>query len=146
VAQLITWDLPQPQGPLTSIPVGTARHLLGPDQVVSALPTYYDTPSKVNIREEIRDMQRAAASALGHQTEHPLADLSARGENMSTLEAVFRMWLLERAARLRYGDRPGLVARLDTAFADIFGCGRYRVRQVRRRYRAFLRADPALIR
>jgi hypothetical protein len=146
VAQLITWDLPLPQGPLAGIPVGAARHLLGPDQVVSALPAYFDLPSQINTREEIRDMQRAAASALGHQAEHPLTDLSPRGENVSTLEAAFRMWLLERAARLRYGDRLGLVARLDTAFANIFRFSRYRVRQVRRRYSAFLSADPALIR
>jgi hypothetical protein len=52
VATLATWELPLPQGPLVGVPLGVARHLLGPDQVVTSLPNYYDTPSIVDLRKE----------------------------------------------------------------------------------------------
>jgi hypothetical protein len=138
LACLVTWDLPLPQGPLESIPLGLARHLLGPGQIVNAYPTWYDIPSVTNVRDEIRDQQRFAAEQAGVGTEHPLTHLSPRDGRASTPEAAFRMWFIESAVRGRYGARPGVTARLDSAFAAMFGVTTERVRQVRKHYRAFL--------
>jgi hypothetical protein len=138
LASLVTWDLPLPQGPLESIPLGLARHLLGPGQIVNAYPTWYDIPSATNVRDEIRDQQRFAAEQAGVGTEHPLTHLSPRDGRASTPEAAFRMWFIESAVRGRYGARPGVTTRLDSAFAALFGVTTERVRQVRKHYGAFL--------
>ena len=130
LAQMVTWDLPLPQGPLAGVPLGLARHVLGPEQIVDAYPTYYDIPSNTPVREDIRDQQRLAAKRAGIGTEHPLTDISARKDRPSTPEAAFRMWFVERTVRHRYGARRGLVARLDSAFAAIFGITIERVREL----------------
>jgi hypothetical protein len=135
---LVTWDLPLPQGPLDSIPLSLGRHLLGPEQIVNTYPSYYDIPSSMNVRAEIREQQRTAAKQTGVLAEHPLTNLSPRDGRASTLETAFRMWFVEAPVRSRYGDRKGVIARLDSALATTFGITAGRIRRVRQSYTPFL--------
>jgi hypothetical protein len=68
LAQMMTWELPLPQGPLTDVPLGLALRLLGPDQIVSTSPAYYDPPSSADERKAKRRQQKqAAAVTASHQ-------------------------------------------------------------------------------
>jgi hypothetical protein len=136
--QLVTWDLPQPQGPLESVPLRVAARLLNPDLPVTAYPPFYDIPSDHDVRGGIRDMQRRAAREAGIELEHPVTDTSARGRAASGYESAFRLWLVERAVRSRYGSLPGLVACLTRVYSDLLGCSTARVKQLRRLYIGFL--------
>ncbi len=74
LAGLVTWDLPLPQGPLEGVMLNLARHLLGPNEPVNKVPTYYDIPSNVNVRAEIQKQQRREARQRGIQGRHPVSD------------------------------------------------------------------------
>src|SRR5262249_18605150 len=97
VAKLVPWDLPLVRGPLESIPTGLARQLLGPDQVASFSPPYFDIPSRQNVREDVREQQASAARSAGIGNDFPLTDLSAHAGRPSDWEGAFRLWHLERA-------------------------------------------------
>jgi hypothetical protein len=138
--QMVTWDLPLPQGPLTGMPLGVTANLLGPDQLVSALPAFYDPPSSEDERKTRRTQQRQAASMVGLSGNFPLSGLGGRGDAASAEEDAFRLWLIEKTVRTRYGSPHGLTARLVVAFEDILGCGEDRIKQLRRMYLPFLSA------
>jgi hypothetical protein len=143
LSQMLTWDLPIPHGPLELIPSGLARTILGPDQPVSFLPTYFDQPSRtasdgMDQREKTRDDQRRLAKADGIQLEHPVTDVSARDGHPSSYETAFRMWLIETSIRNRYGNVYGLAARLVRAFVDLFEISEDWARDLRKTYRARL--------
>src|SRR5262249_48658678 len=112
LSELVTWDLPLPQGPLSEIPLGVAAQLLGPDHVAFTHPSYYDIPSGTDLRGQVRDQQARVACDAGIGKDHPLTDIGPRDGRPSGYEAAFRLWLVEHAARQRYGERRGLVARL----------------------------------
>jgi hypothetical protein len=135
---LVTWDLPLAQGPLQDVPLGLARHLLGPGQLATTQPTYFDTPCDADVRKRTRDQQRFAARQAGVAARHPVTNLSARGGRASSLETAFRMWLITRTARGRYGSRRGLTARLASAFAGMFDIKDDRVQELRKTYTSFL--------
>jgi hypothetical protein len=134
LTQLASWDLPLPQGPLQGLSLATARHLLGPGQLATTLPSYFDVPSDVDLRKRTRDQQRFAAGQAGVEARHPVTNLSARGGRASSPETAFRMWLVERTSRARYGSRRGLVARLASAFAAMFDISSERVHELRKTY------------
>jgi hypothetical protein len=137
LARLVTWDLPVPLGPLEQIPLGLARHILGPDTVGTFFPAYFDIPSGRDMRGEIREQQEAAARDVGIGVEFPLTDLSARAGSASAWENVFRLWFIEQAARQRYADRRGLSSRLIEAFAEILDCSVDWVKKLRQDYIPF---------
>ncbi|MHB1427010.1 MAG: hypothetical protein ACYC3I_27965 [Gemmataceae bacterium] len=137
--QMATWDLPMPQGPLASMPLGVAMNLLGPDQLVSTSPAFYDPPSSEDEREARRNQQRQAANMAGLSGNFPLAGLGGRGNDASSEADAFRLWLIEKTVRTRYGFPRGLTARLMVAFEDILSCGQDRIKQLRRIYSPFLR-------
>jgi hypothetical protein len=136
--QLVTWDLPLPQGPLQDVPLGLARHLLGPGQLATTQPTYYDVPSDTDVRKRTRAQQRFAAGQAGVQARHPVTNLSARAGRASSLETAFRMWLITRTARGRCGSHRGLTARLASAFAGMFDIKDERVQELRKTYTSLL--------
>jgi hypothetical protein len=132
VVQLVTWDLPLPQGPLAFISTGLARNLCGPDQVISVFPNYYDIPSRQVVRADIREQQEYAARAAGIGDDFPRNNLSPRASRSSELESSFRLWFFERAALQRYRGRRGLTSRLVESFSRLLGCSIDRVNQLRR--------------
>jgi hypothetical protein len=142
IAQLVTWDLPLAQGPLSAATLGLARGLLGPDQLVNTSPTWTDAPSHIDARQDIRETQQLGARQRGHTEDYPLTNLGPRANQVSTLETAFRMWVIEVTVRRRYGSPRGLVSRLEGAFTCLFEFGLDRVNQVRRCYAAFLTLDP----
>lgn len=139
LARLVTWDLPEPQGPLGALPLGLAAAMLGPETSVWTFPTYYDISSGQDVRGSIREEQgRAAREAGVVGMQHPVTDTSARAGSASGYENAFRLWLIERSVRVRYGKDRGQVARLVSAFAELLGCSEERIRQLRKSYREFL--------
>src|SRR5262249_14550844 len=115
--QLSTWDLPVPQGILEGLPLGLTTHLLGPNQAVTTVPPYYDVPSATDVRAKIRSMQKQEARSAGISSTHPISNIGPRDGRASSYEAAFRLWLVERTVRRRYGPRRGLSSRLTDAFA-----------------------------
>jgi integrase len=140
LVQLVTWELPLPQGPVDAVPLGPATQLLGPDQLVSTVPAYYDVPSSEDEREATRQRQKQAAEMAGLKGDYPLAGLGGRGDSAGTNESAYRLWLIESAVRSRFGAPKGLAARLISAFEEILGCGPVRVNQLRGIYLPFLRS------
>jgi hypothetical protein len=138
LAQMVTWEFPMPQGPLLSVPLKMAAQLLGPDQLVSTSPVSYDAPSSEDEREAIRNQQKQAARMAGLSGDFPLSGLGGRGDDASAREDAFRLWLIEKTVRSRYGSPRGLVVRLMTAFEELLGCGQERIKQLRRLYLPFL--------
>jgi hypothetical protein len=139
LAWMVTWDLPAPQGPIDLVPLDLAARLLGPGQLVGYRPQFFDPPASEDDREESRRRQRQAARGAGLPGDHPLAGLGGRGDDASTYESCFRLWLIEAAVRRRYREPRGLVSRLTPAFTELVGVDEERVRQLRSRYRPFLR-------
>jgi hypothetical protein len=142
LAELVTWELPRPQGPLEQFPLHSARHILGPGHAGSFFPGYYDVPSGQDLRTELREQQDAVGKESGVGAEFPLTDLSARSGKASEWENAFRLWFIEKVAVGRYGRRRGLVARLVEAFCLMLGCADDRVKQLRRIYLPFLYSSP----
>lgn len=138
---MITWDLPLPQGPLEETPLGLQVTVLGPDHLATTIPSFYDIPSGADVREIIREQQGRAASDDGVEMGHPVTDASSRAGHASQYEAAFRLWLIERSVRRRYGSPRGLVARLKSAFAILMGVSEDRVHQLRQLYSGRLDAE-----
>lgn len=139
--QMITWDLPLPQGPLDPAPLGLQVTVLGPDHLATTIPSFYDVPSGVDVRGIIREQQGQAAKADGVEMEHPVTDASSRAGRASQYESAFRLWLIESTVRRRYGSPRGLVARLKPAFASFMGVSEDRVHQLRQLYSVALDAE-----
>jgi hypothetical protein len=135
LARMATWDLPLPQGPLEHVPLGLARHILGPDDTGVFFPGYFDIPSAQDVRAEIRERQDAAAREAGLGAEFPLTDLTPRAGSASAWENAFQLWFVERAVLQRYAGRRGLTSRLVEAIADMLDCSEDRVKQLRGLYR-----------
>ena len=135
---LATWELPYPQGPLSAIPLESARCFLGPHQSVSTLPAYYDVPSSEDVRQATRDQQEHAAKQAGLEGVYPLSGLAGRGDQESVYEEVFRLWLLEQTVISRYGKSYGLTTKLINAFCLRHDFSPDRVRQIRKLYLPFL--------
>jgi hypothetical protein len=136
LARLVTWDLPLPQGPLEHVPLGLATRVLGPDHAGTLVPSYYDTPSSQDLREERRGQQGSSARGGGIGVEFPLTNLSPRAGKASEWENAYRLWFIETAARQRYGGRPRLSTCLVAAFVQALGCSEDRVKQLRRIYKS----------
>jgi hypothetical protein len=139
--RLITWDLPLPQRPLHGVPLRLAYLLLGGDQPVFAVPSFYDIPSRTDVRTRIREEQERVAKAFGIKLEHPVTDISARKKKPSSYESAFRMWHIESTIRKRFGSSRGLVARLVPALGNHLRIHEDRVKQVRRKYARLLNQD-----
>jgi hypothetical protein len=146
---LATWDLPEPQGPLEDFPLGLAAQLLGPDHTTTIYPTYFDIPSSDDVRGRIREEQRRVARRAGIESEHPVTNISARREkpstnisarreNPSTYESAFRMWLVEKTIRSRYGELSGVVSRLKVVFSELHGFNQSRAAKIRALYLNYL--------
>jgi hypothetical protein len=139
--QLVSWELPLPQGVLEHIPLGLMVELLGPDHLVQAFPTFGNVPSGTEVRESIERQQRLAAREAGTAGGFSLAGISGRAGHASAYETAFGMWLVEQAAWARYGGRRGLATRLTTAFEIMTGTGTDYVKELRGMYHHLI-ADP----
>lgn len=140
LAELVSWDLPLPQGNVTDIPLSLAARLVGEAHLIDCTPTYLNPPSEVELRAQLQSRQVQQAETAGIAQPHPVAAILGRGESPSGHELALRMWLVEHAVRSRYGSARGLVARLLPALAGEFGVSEDRVRQVRRLYQCWIAA------
>jgi hypothetical protein len=136
----VSWELPLPQGPLEDVPAGLAERLLGPELGVTVYPSYFNPPPGEEIAERVRTAQVNTARQLGSAPHHPVAGIAGRDGHDSQPGSAYRMWFFEQAARSRYGDRSGLVARLVDAFAELFDFSTDHARDLRRLYTHLFRA------
>jgi hypothetical protein len=141
INRMITWELPYPQGPLDQIPLGMAVLIQGPDHRVDTVPSYFDLPSNIDVRESIRRHQGQAAADDGIEQAHPVTDTSPRDGRASQYESAFRLWLIERTIRKRYGSPRGLVGRLLPVFAKLLDVSEDRILQLRQLYKKALDAE-----
>jgi hypothetical protein len=139
LARLVTWELPEPQGPVDHLPAGAAG-LLNPNQPVSVRPAYLNPPPAEDLRRQQLTAQRAAAREVGQSVRGPAAGIAGRDGRPSQNEMALRLWLVEGAVRARYGNPRGLVARLTDAFCTQYALTRDSVMQIRRLYTSMLPA------
>jgi hypothetical protein len=141
INRMVTWELPYPQGPMDQIPLGMAVLIQGPEHRVDTIPSYFDTPSSVDVRKAVRRGQQQAATDDGIEQAHPVTDISPRDGHASRYESALRLWLIEQSIRKRYGSPKGLVARLLPVFADLINVSDHRVQQLRHLYKEALDAE-----
>jgi hypothetical protein len=113
----------------------------GPDHRVDTVPSYFDLPSNIDVREAIRRRQGQAAADDGIEQAHPVTDTSPRDGRASRYESAFRLWLIEQSIRKRYGSPRGLVARLLPVFAKLLNVSEDRILQLRQLYKKALDAE-----
>lgn len=114
-ASMATWDLPCPQGPVIG-PAGVV-HAVTRNQIVSAMPAYYDIRTNRTFHDSVVAEQAAVAKALGIKATYPLTDIGPRNNGSrlvpSEWATMFRLWFVEQAARSRSVMGRGLVERLE---------------------------------
>jgi hypothetical protein len=135
LAGLATWDLPLPQGPLESLPAALVARLRGPDAIVDHFPLFFDIPSDIDLREQVRDRQ-AIDGQLQGISGFPVTNTSPRAGRLSEFTNLVRLWLIEHAVQQRCGSPRGIVTRVVELVADVFGVSTDRVRQLHRRCRS----------
>jgi hypothetical protein len=138
IQELVTWDLPLPQGPLEVVSPDVVRNTVGPSATIGAHPSYYDMSSTEFMRDHISDLQRQSARDAGISIEHPVTDTSARGGRASLFENAIRTWLIEKTIRSRYGKPSGLIARITSVFCKMLEVDAGRIQQVRKVYSGLL--------
>jgi hypothetical protein len=132
LAGLATWDLPLPLGPLVSLPASLIARLRGPDATVDHFPPFYDIPSDVNLREQVRDRQMTDGELQGIP-DLPVTNTSPRAGHLSGLANLLRVWLIENAVYQRYGKPRGIVSRIVDGMAEHLDVGEDRVWQLHKR-------------
>ena len=132
LAGLATWDLPLPLGPLESVPAALIARLRGPDATVDHFPPFYDIPSDVDLREQVRDRQMVDGELQGIP-DLPVTNTSPRAGHLSGLANLLRVWLIENAVYQRYGKPRGIVSRIVDGMAEHLGVGSDRAWQLHKR-------------
>jgi len=135
LAGLATWDLPLPQGPLESLPAALVARLRGADAIVDHYPAFFDIPSDIDLREQVRDRQ-AIDGQLQGISGFPVTTTSPRAGRLSEFANLVRLWLIENAVQQRCGSPRGIVTRLIEIVAEVFGVSSERVWQLHRRCRS----------
>lgn len=124
LTRLITWELPDPQGPLLPnfLPEGPARPAHG---VHVFLPLHYPLQGDDDLLGRVREFQRQQALELG------LPSAFAGVAHHAQYAQMFRLMHLDRAVRGRFGGRPprGIVSALEAA-ASHLGIGAESVRRL----------------
>jgi hypothetical protein len=123
--QLVTWDLPDPQGPLLPnvLSEGPARPVHG---VHLFLPLHYPLQGDDDLLGRVREFQRQQAIELG------LPPTFAGIGHHTQYAQMFRLIHLDRAVRGRFDPRPprGIVSVLEAAAASVLGIGEESVRRL----------------
>jgi hypothetical protein len=128
LARLVTWDLPDPQGPLSGLPVGFLGRVLDPQQCATHVPDY------LVLADEDLVLTVSPVVAWTSVPTPPKEVMTGKNGKPSAYATGFRMWFVEQAARSRYGTRRGLVTRLVEAFSDIHQLKDDRVKEIRQLY------------
>ena len=82
LARLVTWELPEPQGPIIGPP--SVLPSLTPNQVVTSIPTFFDIGSSSTFRDLVVENQRALARSLGIHAEHPVRGIAPSQQSGAT--------------------------------------------------------------
>jgi len=125
LTRLITWELPDPQGPLLPnvLPEGPARPAHG---IHLFLPLHYPLQGDDDLLGRVREFQRQQANELG------LPSGFAGIAHHAQYAQMFRLIHLDRAVRGRFHGRPprGIVSALEAAAASHLGIGAESVRRL----------------
>lgn len=112
---MLTWDLPQPQGPLLPAPVTADSPAMPKHGLHIVLPLHYPLTGTDDLLRQIRQQQVYLARDLGVDTSMAgLPHYEAYGQ-------MLEVHLLELAIRSRYGkpgQRRGLVTVMEAVMAE----------------------------
>ncbi len=150
LGQLVTWDLPDPQGVLEAVPLGLAARILNPEHHVLVVPAFSNRPGGEELAQFRRRLQHTNAHTTGLVGNFPTPGIAGREGAPSDYGRAVQLWFVEYATRSRFPGRDvprGLVARLREVFAALYELTPERVQVVRRVYAGlFLPTGPRGIR
>lgn len=113
--EMLTWDLPQPQGPLLPAPVALDSPAMPKHGLHIVLPLHYPLTGTDDLLRQIHQQQVCLARDLGMDTSMAgLPHYEAYGQ-------MLEVHLLELAIRSRYGkpgQRRGLVTVMEASMAE----------------------------
>lgn len=156
LSRLVTWDLPEPQGPVGNLPPSAAGQVVNPFLSVSVTPSFFNLPPEEILRRDTVAQQKAAAEVSGQGVRRqdrcgrpkgnlvrgPVPEIGGRGGRQSENETAFSLWFFEHTVRRRYGAPRGLIARLTGAFIDRYGLSAEHVKRLLAMYKPVLRRSP----
>jgi len=112
--RMVTWDLPEPQGPLLPAPFAADSPAMPKHGLHLVLPIHYPLTGTDDLLKQIRQQQVELARELGLDTSMAgLPHYEAYGQ-------MLEVHLMELTIRSRYGKprRPGLVTVMEAAMAE----------------------------
>ena len=140
LVKLVTWDLPEPQGPLIPAPVGVNSPAMPRHGLHIVLPMHYPLTGEDLLLEEILRQQKDLAAKVG-------LDADAAGlPRFEVYGSLFDVYWLEKTVRNRYGPQAGgFLTRLEEAMAESLGLRLDYVQKLRRGISAIRRGKGASI-
>jgi hypothetical protein len=124
--QLVTWELPEPQGPLLPVPRTQNPAFMPQHGLQFFVPTHYSVSSTDTLQSKIRHQQIRLAHE--HQVDSSSAGMSHSEVYGHMLEIVH----LERTIASRYPKRYRAVQAIERAAAAVLGYKLEYVRKLRR--------------
>lgn len=129
LTKMLTWDLPEPQGPLLPAPVAADAAAMPRHGLHIVLPIHYALTGTDDLLAQIRQQQVSLARDLGLDTTVAgLPHYEAYGQ-------MLEIQLLELTIRSRYGKpgrRRGLVTVMEAAMAETLGRSVDQVQKLRK--------------
>ncbi|MDB5311567.1 MAG: hypothetical protein JWO38_5769 [Gemmataceae bacterium] len=127
LTRLVTWDLPDPQGPLLPDPLPAGAPARPAHGVHLYVPIHYPLQGDDDLLRRVREFQRQQAIELG------LAPGFGAIAHHAQYAQMFRLIHLDRAVRSRFAGRipRGLVSAIEAAAAASLGISGESVRRLR---------------
>ncbi|HTQ40313.1 MAG TPA: hypothetical protein VMJ32_14905 [Pirellulales bacterium] len=140
LTKMVTWDLPEPQGPLIPALIKLDSPAMPRHGLHIVLPTHYPLTGDDSLLEEIREQQLQIARELGlDRTIAGLPHFDAYGK-------LFEVHHLETTIRSRYRQpRGGFVLQMEQAIAQTLGLNLSYVQKLRRTISAIQRGKRSTI-
>jgi len=134
---LATWDLPDPQGPFFTDPLGPNSAARPQQGLYLFIPLGYPVQNNDDLLEAIAFQQREMASSMG------LNIRLAGFQSHVSFAKAFKIDLLEKAIRSRFPNDPrGLVSAISAAAATVVEAEESYVKEIRKDIAARRRGNP----
>ena len=129
LTRMLTWDLPEPQGPMLPSPIPTDAPAMPKHGLHFVLPTHYPLTGTDDLLHQFQEQQASLAKEQGLDTTMAgLPHFEAYGQ-------MLEVDLLERTILSRYGKpkRPrGLVTVMERSIAEALGLSAHQVQKLRK--------------
>jgi hypothetical protein len=134
---LASWDLPDPQGPFFTDPLGPNSAARPQQGLYLFIPLGYPVQNNDDLLETIAFQQREIARLLGMNIR------MAGFQSHVSFAKAFKIDLLEKAIRSRFRREPrGIVSAITAAAATVIGSDPTYVKELRKDVAARRRGDP----